>query len=143
MPAWVNQNEKTSESLYCPVCRRKVDPPDVISVTISPYEGVYCLCCLAQWIAKHIPKLVLKLEPEKTVESCQPCGCDPGCKPEPHVCEQHRHEQFLQDRTAVSSTLGDTCPRCGTTLEHSEGLERDYPHCPVCVSRLAQTLQQI
>jgi hypothetical protein len=22
--------------------------------------------------------------------SAQPCGCDPGCKPKPYVCEEHR-----------------------------------------------------
>lgn len=25
-----------------------------------------------------------------TAESAQPCGCDMGCKPKPHYCEQHR-----------------------------------------------------
>jgi rRNA maturation protein Nop10 len=46
--------------------------------------------------------------------------------------EQLEEALFPQDISAVSSVLGDTCPRCGTALEHSEGLERDYPDCPAC-----------
>lgn len=98
-------------------------------------------------------------------ESAQFCGCDMGCKPEPHICERHQAEKIAlakglmeravkaqwdqlyeildkeidhpQDATTVSATLGDTCPRCGTTLEHVDGLERDYPHCPRCRRSLA------
>jgi len=30
--------------------------------------------------------------PTNTHESSQPCGCDMGCKPEPHYCERHQEE---------------------------------------------------
>jgi len=50
-----------------------------------------------------------------------------------HIVDQQVGlEDYPQDRTAVSSVLGDTCPRCGGQLEHHEGLERDYPDCPNC-----------
>jgi len=41
-------------------------------------------------------------------------------------------KEHPQDVSAVSATFEDTCPRCGTTLEYHEGLERDYPSCPRC-----------
>jgi hypothetical protein len=34
--------------------------------------------------------------------------------------------------TPTPARLADECQRCGTPLEYSEGLERDYPDCPRC-----------
>lgn len=31
-----------------------------------------------------------------TRQSAQPCGCDPGCKPKPHICERHQMEAEIQ-----------------------------------------------
>ncbi len=45
---------------------------------------------------------------------------------------QADRDQYPQDRSAASSVLGDTCPRCGGQLEETDGLERDYPWCPAC-----------
>lgn len=30
--------------------------------------------------------------------SAQSCGCDMGCKPEPHYCERHRIERELKEK---------------------------------------------
>lgn len=48
------------------------------------------------------------------------------------ACKRSALDEFPQDQSAASSVLGDICPRCGTTLEQHEGLERDYPSCPAC-----------
>lgn len=29
--------------------------------------------------------------------STQYCGCDPGCKPKPYLCERHRYEAMIKE----------------------------------------------
>lgn len=36
-------------------------------------------------------------------DSAQPCGCDPGCKPRPHYCEQHLAEKLQQESVGESN----------------------------------------
>lgn len=33
---------------------------------------------------------------DATAMSAQPCGCDPGCKPKPHVCQRHELEAVIK-----------------------------------------------
>jgi len=53
------------------------------------------------------------------------------------IADQIDEACFPQDATAVSSVLGDTCPRCGGQLDYDEvdigvGTLRGNPGCPDC-----------
>jgi hypothetical protein len=41
--------------------------------------------------------------------SAQPCGCDPGCRPKPHVCEQHRVQEQALDILEAIIYASDGC----------------------------------
>ena len=102
MPAWIDQDEDKQPE------RQRVPS----SVGMVP--------------AEYIPFI----EPSNRYESARPCGCDMGCKPAPHYCEQHRQipsaeEMWQHTRQPLGSTLQqDTCPRCGTLGSQDE--------CPEC-----------
>ncbi len=38
-----------------------------------------------------------------TKDSCQPCGCDPGCKPKPYVCARHQAEKEAYEHLRTTS----------------------------------------
>jgi len=46
--------------LRCPVCGAEDIKLGALGVYIPPYEGKYCLACLAKWISENIPELVEK-----------------------------------------------------------------------------------
>lgn len=49
--------------------------------------------------------------------SCQPCGCDAGCKGGPYVCERHRQEALIVPATA---TITVSLPSGASTAAQSE-----------------------
>lgn len=78
-------------------------------------------------------------------QSAQPCGCDPGCKPAPHVCEWHQSlivdgrkllpllmkEGSLgqeQNKGSVAATMGiGGAPTRATTLPVGGAERKQYP----------------
>lgn len=77
---------------------------------------------------------------ERVVLSAQPCGCDPGCKPEPHYCE--RHEEIEQVRRVLNADLKIASERVLTLELENQRLRRrleSIDHSPECNSRFAST----
>lgn len=57
---------------------------------------------------------------ERVGESAQPCGCDPGCKPTPHVCTFHVVQEEALDILEAIIYASDSCAGhrdCNHTME--------------------------
>jgi formate dehydrogenase maturation protein FdhE len=50
--------EFTNKNLVCPVCGYKTSTNNLsaITVSVSGYEGIYCMNCYAKWISENLPK---------------------------------------------------------------------------------------
>lgn len=88
-----------------------------------------------QSLARQVPGVDLDAAMRQAFNSCHK-GVTPGgisLEELDRAAQKVADELFPQDRTAVSSVLGDTCPRCGGQLDADGGRWAcTCPRCPRC-----------
>jgi hypothetical protein len=49
----------------CPTCHKEASDHGTLTISLSPYEGRYCLYCYAKWVSENVPRMIETKNPSK------------------------------------------------------------------------------